>query len=76
MVPIVHGLEARYQDRIAFVYLDTDDPRVARWMDELQFIERPHFFLLDADGKIVDQWVGPIAERAFTGAFDKLLASP
>ena len=27
MAPMVHGLEAEYSGRIAFVYLDADDPR-------------------------------------------------
>jgi thioredoxin-like negative regulator of GroEL len=73
MMPIVHGLEQRYDGQIEFVYLDTDDPAVAPFMEEMEMIARPHFYLLDAQGNIVDQWLGPIKEEQFVRVFDELL---
>jgi len=76
MKPVVHRLEQRYDGKIEFVYLDTDDPAVAPFMDEMDMIARPHFYLLDAEGNIVDQWLGPIKEEVFVQAFDAALAEP
>lgn len=76
MVPIVHGLEETYKGQIDFVYLDTDDPLVTPWMEELQYIQQPHFFLLDPEGNIIDQWIGINASKEFTAAFDEFLANP
>jgi hypothetical protein len=44
MKPIVHGLEAKYSDKIGFVYLDIDDPNTAKLKTELGYIGQPHFF--------------------------------
>jgi hypothetical protein len=37
MAPIVHGLEAKYSDRILFTYLDIDDPANVPAMKDLQY---------------------------------------
>lgn len=75
MKPVVHRLEQRYDGQIEFVYLDTDDRAVAPFMEEMEMIARPHFYLLDAEGNIVDQWLGPIKEEVFAHAFDAALAT-
>ena len=60
MAPIVHGLEAEFSNQINFIYLDIDDPRNQSILEELGFSYQPHFFLLDGEGNILQQWIGPV----------------
>jgi thioredoxin-like negative regulator of GroEL len=62
MAPIVHGLEAEYHDRIHFVYLDIDDPANDAYKQQLGYRYQPHILLLDGEGTIVQQWLGPVSE--------------
>jgi hypothetical protein len=73
MKPIVHGLEARYRDRIGFVYLDIDDPQTLDIKTALGYRVQPHFFLLSGDGSIVKQWLGSVSEAEFESAFEGVL---
>jgi thioredoxin-related protein len=73
MKPIVHGLEARYNDRIDFIYLDIDDPATGELKRALSYRVQPHFFLLDGQGNIVTQWLGFVTEVDFISAFEDLL---
>ena len=75
MAPVVYGLEERYAGQIDFVYLDVDDPDVRSVAGDLEVVVLPHFFLLDAEGNVVDQWAGMVAESQFTSVFDALLES-
>lgn len=70
MAPIVHGLEAKYQGRIIFTYLDIDDPATASFKQALGYRVQPHFFLLDANGNIIEQWLGYVKEDVFVSAFE------
>ncbi len=70
----MHRLEQRYDGQIGFVYLDTDDPAVDRWKQQLGYRSMPYFLLLDGQGSIVKQWLGPVAEEVFTSAFEAALA--
>ena len=72
MKPIVHGLEAKYSDEIGFVYLDIDDPNTANLKTELGYIGQPHFFLVDGEGTIIQQWLGFVPEAELVSAFDKV----
>lgn len=74
MAPIVHGLEAEYKDRINIIYLDIDDPRTEALKRQLDYRVQPHFFLIDIDGSIIQQWIGPVAEEMLRSAFDLALA--
>ena len=74
MAPVVHGLARDYAGKIGFVYLDVDDPAVTPLKKELRFRAQPHLLLLDPDGKVVKQWVGLVAKKNLTAAFDALLA--
>ena len=58
MAPIVHGLEAKYKNQINFTYLDIDDDNTQSFKDALGYIYQPHLFLVDAEGNIIQQWVG------------------
>jgi thioredoxin-related protein len=73
MAPIVHGLEAEYDPQIDFIYLDIDDPGTEPFKKELGFRYQPHFFLLDKNGNIIKQWLGPVEKSEFREAFDGLL---
>ena len=75
MLPVVHGLEAEFGDRMTFVYLDMDDPNTSSLMQAVNFTFRPHFTLIDGDGLIVDQWAGIVKHDTFRDAFDNVLGS-
>lgn len=72
LAPIVHGLEAVYGDRVNFIYLDIDDPLNYSTMRQLGYRYQPHLLLLDAQGNILQQWLGYVSgtdlEKAFLGA--------
>jgi hypothetical protein len=70
MAPIVHGLEAEFAGQINFVYLDLEDADNEQFLKELGFRYQPHFLLLDGDGDIIQQWLGPVTEEQFREAFN------
>jgi len=78
MAPVVHALEARYGERMRFVYLDVDDQRTRPLQVELGYtlITRPHFYLIDGVGNILLEWVGYVPPEEFEQAFDQLLPPP
>ena len=66
---MVHGLQAKYEDKIQFTYLDIDDPNTKSFKHVLGYRVQPHFFLLDANGKTVKEWLGYIQESDLVTAF-------
>lgn len=72
MAPIVHGLEADWSDRIVFSYLDIDDPNTQSFKTALKYRVQPHYFLLDAQGNIVKQWLGSVKAEEFVAAFNSV----
>jgi len=70
MAPIVHGLEAEYYNQIDFAFLDIDDPANNDFERKLGFRVQPHFFLVDGNGNIIQQWAGSVTADAFRPAFD------
>jgi len=73
MAPIVHGLEVEYSNSINFVYLDIDDPANAEYLKKLGYRYQPHFFIIDGQGAVLQQWLGPVAAEDFRAAFDSYL---
>ncbi|RPJ24484.1 MAG: hypothetical protein EHM33_17720 [Chloroflexi bacterium] len=69
MAPMVHGLEAKYADRIKFTYLDADDPQTFDFQKALGFYYQPEVYLLDADGNVLQKWVGYTTEEQFESVF-------
>jgi hypothetical protein len=69
LAPVVHGLERDWKDRIHFVYLDIDDPQTEPFKRALGYQYQPHLLLLDADGNVVEQWVGNVTADKLTAAF-------
>jgi hypothetical protein len=57
----VHGLEADYGSQVNFIYLDIDDRDTEPFKQELGYRYQPHLFLVDAEGNILQQWVGRVS---------------
>ena len=68
MAPVVHGLEARYGDRVNFVYLDIDDPATRPFESQLGYLVQPHLFLLNGQGGPLNQWLGYTTEAELEAA--------
>lgn len=75
VAPTVHGLENMYSDQVAFVYLDRDDPRTLPIQEQLGYTYQPHFFLIDANGRVLGQWRGyidgPELQQALVDAIEQ-----
>ncbi len=69
MAPMVHGLEAKYFGKIKFSFLDADDPRTFDFQQELGFRYQPEVYLLDANGNLLQKWVGYTSEQQFEEVF-------
>jgi thioredoxin-like negative regulator of GroEL len=73
MAPMVHGLEAEYFGRIQFTYLDADDSQTRDFQQALGFYYQPEVYLLDADGNVLQKWVGFTTEEQFEEVFAQYL---
>lgn len=73
MAPIVHGLEAEYEGKIKFSYLDIDDPANDAFKQALGYRVQPHLFLLDGEGNILKQWLGRVSAEELTDEFEAAL---
>jgi thioredoxin-like negative regulator of GroEL len=73
MMPIVHGLERKYEGRIDFVYLHVGDPRTTTAREQLGYAATPQIMLLDASGQKVREWIGLVAEATLATGLDDLL---
>jgi hypothetical protein len=70
---MVHGLEAKYFGKIEFTYLDADDPRTNGFQRALGFYYQPELYLLDANGRILQKWVGYVTQEQLETEFAKHL---
>lgn len=75
MLPIVHGLEAKYGSQIGFVYLDIDDPATSELKRALGYRVQPHFFLLDGQGNVLRSWLGGVPKDELEAALLEALAT-
>ena len=73
MASMVHGLEAKYFGRIQFTYLDADDPQTDDFQRTLGFYYQPEVYLLDAEGKVLQKWVGYTTQEDFEAVFAQYL---
>lgn len=69
----IHTLEDHYGDRIKFVYLDIDDPANDSIKLQLHYQEQPHFFLIDREGNVIQQWRGTVAFDGLVRTFESVL---
>lgn len=73
MVPVVHGLEKKYHDQIAFVFLNMDNPNTYEFQDVLGVYYRPEFYLLGANGDVLQKFVGYTSQEKFEAEFIKYI---
>jgi hypothetical protein len=73
MAPMVHGLEAKYFGKIRFSYLDADDSSTSDFQQALGFYYQPELYLLDANGNVLQKWVGFTTEEELEAAFAQYL---
>jgi thiol-disulfide isomerase/thioredoxin len=66
MAPVINGLETKYKEKANFIYLNVDDPKTDLFKEALGYslIGKPHLYLLDGQGKTVNEWIGyvPVEE--------------
>lgn len=70
---MVHGLEDEYGEQIEFVYLNIDDPSTDAAKEKYGYRYQPHFFLVDANGEVVQEWLGPVKREQFVEAFQTVI---
>jgi len=64
----VHGLEAEWGGQVNFVYLDIDDPATESFKRQLGYRVQPHMFLLDGEGRVLEQWLGYVEGETLEAA--------
>ena len=69
----MHGLESTWGGQIQFIYLDIDDPRTNVFKSQLGYRVQPHLFLLDADGSLLQQWLGFVEASELESAFEEVV---
>ena len=73
MAPMVHGLEAEYYGQVKFTYIDADDPDTDIFQKTLGFYYQPELYLLDANGNVLEKFIGFVSEGDLRSAFAKHL---
>ena len=69
----MHGLEVEYYGKVKFTYLDIDNPANDDFKRELGYRVQPNLFLLDAEGNIIQQWLGAVTADELRDAFDPIV---
>jgi hypothetical protein len=72
MRPVVHGLEDKYAAKVDFVYLDVDDPTSDAAKRKLGYRVQPDLYLIDAQGNIVQRWIGLVEAKSLEEALSKI----
>lgn len=75
MKPIVGGLKNIYPDQIDFVELNIDDPATDEAKQKYGYRYQPHFFLVDENGEVVQEWIGSVSQGDFQVAIDAVLSN-
>jgi hypothetical protein len=70
---MVHGLEQDYAGQIDFEYLNVDDPNTSAAKEQFGYRYQPHFFLLDANGDVVEEWLGYVNQAELEQAFARVV---
>jgi hypothetical protein len=73
VLPIVHGLEKTYGDRITFVRVNILNPESRPLMQQFGFSATPEFYLVDGNGDIIDAWDDWVSEAELRLAFEQAL---
>ncbi|MGB9673019.1 MAG: thioredoxin domain-containing protein [Anaerolineales bacterium] len=72
LAPLLNYLEKKYENQVRFVYLDIDDPRTIYFKQALGFQYQPQIFLLDGNGKIIQQWIGVVTQEELENSLNAL----
>ena len=67
----MHGLEAEWDEQVDFVYLDIDDPATEPFKRQLGYRVQPHMFLVDRDGRVLQQWLGFVDAATLEAALEQ-----
>lgn len=71
--PVLKTLEAEWGDKIRFVYLNVDDPLNTANLQRLSpYRVVPELILLDGNGNVIKNWIGPAPREALVAEFEKL----
>lgn len=73
MKPIVNELESEYGTQIEFVPVNIDDPNSAQLKQQYGFRYQPHFLLVDANGEVIEEWLGYTDAAFFEQTFATVL---
>jgi hypothetical protein len=73
VLPIVHGLEKEYQDRITFVRVNILQDHNLPMMDQYGFSTTPEFYLVDEEDQIIGFWNEDVTASDLRAAFDQAL---
>ena len=68
----MHGLEDEYAAKIDFVYLDIDDPTSEPAKRQLGYRVQPDLYLIDANGNIVQRWIGFVEAKEIEQALSQV----
>ena len=71
--PVLKSLEDEWGNKIRFVYLNVEDPLNSENLQKLsRFRIVPEVILLDANGNVIKDWVGPPSRDDMVAEFEKL----
>jgi thiol-disulfide isomerase/thioredoxin len=73
--PFVERLIIEFGDKMDFIHLNIDLPETLSAREEFGIIERSHYLVTDAQGKIVQQWYGILDEPTVEDYIKQYLAS-
>jgi len=71
--PMIHGLEKEYEGRVNFVYADVQHPDSFELRYTLPNPGVPSYVLLDGNGEVLANWVGPVSRQDLCSTFDEAL---
>lgn len=69
----MYGLEQEYVDEIEFYVLDVDLAETRPYLEQYAINGRSTYVLLNAEGKEMQRWVGPIREAQMKRDIDELI---
>jgi hypothetical protein len=75
MLPIVHGLQRKYQGAVDFVYLDIADSANSSAKLRYRFRATPHFFLVSPSGDVIREWQGLVDQGELDHALGEAAAA-
>jgi hypothetical protein len=74
MKPVVNSLSNSYEEQVEFIYLDIDDPNNNEAKEKYGYRYQPHFFIVDANDEVQQEWVGFVPQETLTAALDEFLS--